>query len=209
MTTTARHMLFMLILVLFPGIWSCAQIGERVSPQKGIETPPAPAEESSRRPAEVSGRAPIPTADLARRQMDAGRYQKALDLYDMAHRSAPQDRQLLQNYTASVEKIRSVARQAMDQQDFVSAGRSYHVLLKNYSNFQRLGGTLSFDADDLDENLANCKNGIAKQGFEAYRNGDLDEAIALWEALLEIDPGNTEIKDALRIARMQQKNLQE
>jgi len=209
MTLTARHKLFMLILLLLPAIWSCAQIGKRVSPEKGTETPPAPAEETSQPSVDESVRAPIPAADLAQKQMDAGRYQKALDLYDMAHRSTPQDRQLLQNYTASVEKIRSVALQAMDQQDCVSAGLNYHLLLKNYSNFQRLGGTLSFDAADLDENLANCKKCIAKQGFEAYRNGDLDEAIALWEALLEIDPGNAEIKDALRIARMQQKNLQE
>ncbi|WP_054032778.1 hypothetical protein [Desulfatitalea tepidiphila] len=209
MTLTARHIGFMLIVLLLPGIWSCAQTGERVSPQKGMETPPAPAEQTSRPSADGSARAPIPAADLARREMDAGRYQKALDLYDMAQRSAPQDRQVLQDYTVSVEKIRSVARQAMDQQDFVSAGRIYHVLLKNHSNFHRLDGTLSFDAADLDENLANCKKCIAKQGFEAYRNGELDEAIALWEALLEIDPGNTEIKDALRIARMQHKNLQE
>jgi tetratricopeptide (TPR) repeat protein len=209
MTLTARHIVLLLIVLLLPGIWSCAQIKERVSPQKGTETPPAPAEETLRPSVDESVRAPIPAADLARREMDAGRYQKALDLYDMAHRSAPQDRQLLQNYTASVEKIRSVARQAMDQQDCVSAGRNYHLLLKNYSTFQGLGGTLSFEAADLDENLSNCKKCIAKQGFEAYRNGDLDEAIALWEALLEIDPDNAEIRDALRIARMQQKNLQE
>ncbi len=209
MTPTARHIVFLLIVLLLPAIWSCAQLRERVSPQTGVEPPPAPAEEVSRPSADGSVRAPIPAADLAQKQMDAGRYQKALDLYDTAQRSALQDRQLLQDYTASVEKIRSVARQAMDQQDCVSAGRDYHLLLENYSRFQRLGGTLSFDATDLDENLTNCKKCIAKKGFEAYRNGDLDEAVALWETLLEIDPGNTEIKDALRIARMQQKNLKE
>jgi len=209
MTPTRRRIAFILMLLFLPGIWSCAQMGGWVSQKNGSPTPAAPAEETSRPSADASVRASIQEADLAQKQMDAGRYQKALDLYDMAHRRSPQDQELLQNYMASVEKIRSDAQQAMDQQDYVSAGRSYHVLLKNYSNFQRLGGTLSFDAADIDENLANCKKCIAKQGFEAYRNGDLDEAIALWEALLEIDPGNTEIQDALRIARMQQKNLQE
>jgi hypothetical protein len=31
----------------------------------------------------------------------------------------------------------------------------------------------------------------------------------LWQVLIAIDPHNTEIKDALRTAKLQQKNLQE
>ena len=47
------------------------------------------------------------------------------------------------------------------------------------------------------------------QGFQEYRKGNLDKSIVLWQSLLAIDPHNKDIKEAVRTATQQQKNLQE
>jgi cytochrome c-type biogenesis protein CcmH/NrfG len=47
------------------------------------------------------------------------------------------------------------------------------------------------------------------QGFQEYRKGNLNKAIALWQSLLVIDPNNKDIKETVRTATLQQKNLQE
>ena len=69
--------------------------------------------------------------------------------------------------------------------------------------------TLSFDHQDLNEKLTYCKKTLSKQGFEEYTKGNLDQAIIFWHGLLAIDPNNQAIRDAVRTARQQQKNLQD
>ena len=61
----------------------------------------------------------------------------------------------------------------------------------------------------INEKLNKCKKALFKQGFQEYRKGNLSKTIALWQDLLTIDPQNTDIKESLRTAKLQQKNLQE
>lgn len=108
----------------------------------------------------------------------------------------------------SIENIKSAADKAFDKEDFASAGMNYYILLKNYSHFKGFGKKLSFNSTHLNEKLNYCKKALFKQGFQEYRKGNLSEAIALWEDLLAIDPQNTDIKESLRTAKLQQENLQ-
>jgi hypothetical protein len=108
-----------------------------------------------------------------------------------------------------IKDIKSVADQAFEKEDFVSAGKNYDVRLKNYPHFKGFDKKLSFNSTYLDEKLSLCKKTIAIQGLQEYRKGNLSGAIALWQDLIAIDPHNTEIKEALSTAKLQQKNLQE
>ncbi|MFO7568361.1 MAG: hypothetical protein R6W75_01090 [Smithellaceae bacterium] len=165
---------------------------------------PPPVKETAQTPTEASAQA----ATQAKKQMAAGAYQKAIDIYAVAHQNHPHDQALLNEYVKSIEKIKSTADQASNEQDFVTAGRNYDVLLKNYSKIKSVNKNLSFNDTYLDEKLSICKKTISKQGFEEYRKGNLGGAIALWEALLDIDPQNTDIKESVNTAKLQQKNLQ-
>jgi hypothetical protein len=115
----------------------------------------------------------------------------------------------VKEYVKSLEDIKSAADKASNREDFASAGRSYNVLLKNYPCFKGFDKKLSFNSTYLNIKLSHCKQSLSKQGFQEYRKGNLSDAISLWQVLLAIDPHNTEIKDALRTAKLQQKNLQE
>ena len=141
--------------------------------------------------------------------MLAGDYQKALDVYHAGHRKAPRDQTLLGAYVQSLESMVGTAEQALAQQEVGTAGKIYALLKKNYPRFEGFEQKLSFNRTRLSAKLDDCKKKLFKQGFKEYRKGNLDRAIALWEDLLVIDPQNTGIKEALRIAKLQQKNLQE
>lgn len=149
------------------------------------------------------------TTTHAKQLISAGEFQKAIDTYNVEYRRNPQDQALLKEYVISIEDIKSTADKASDRDDFASAGKKYYVLQKNYPRFKGFEKRLSFNSSHLNAKLAYCKQSLSKQGYQEYRKGNLNGAIVLWQGLLAIDPHNTEIKDAVRIAKLQQKNLSE
>jgi tetratricopeptide (TPR) repeat protein len=234
MTNLRRLKLLVFISILLPIVMSCAEMKSWISPKSSVQTSvpvkdtsqtssrtspgqaanlakkhsaktSAPAKHFFQTSIQVSAQA----ANLARKHMEAGEYQKAIDVYHVEYQKHPHDLSLAREYVKSIGNIASSAGKALDKKDFASAGRNYDVLLKNYANFKGFDKELSFNSIYLNEKLCYCKKAIFKQGFQEYRKGNLSEAIELWQDLLSIDPQNTDIKKALKTATLQQKNLQE
>jgi tetratricopeptide (TPR) repeat protein len=205
MTHLRRSILLVFIGMLLPIVMSCAEMKSWISPKNSVQTS-VPVKDSSQTSRQTSSRQ---AANLAKKHMDAGEYQKAIDVYNVEYQKHPNDLSLAREYVKSIENIASAADKALDKEDVASAGRNYDILLKNYAHFKGFDKELSFNSIYLNEKLCYCKKAIFKQGFKEYRKGNLSEAIALWQDLLIIDPQNTDIKKALRTARLQQKNLQE
>lgn len=198
-----RITLLFLVLTLLLIVQSCATV-------KGWISPKSPDNQTSTKSeVQTPPKSPVQTQTRAKQLMDAGEYQKAIDAYNVEYRKQPQDPSLVKEYVKSLEDIKSAADKALEEEDFASAGRNYNVLLKNYPRFKGLDKRLSFNRTYLNTRLSRCKQSLSKQGFEEYRKGNLGGAIALWKSLLAIDPRNKEIKEALRIAKLQQDNLQE
>ena len=159
------------------------------------------------------GAAPAPGAGAAtalssaRAHMAAGAYQEAIDDYAAERQRQPRDQALLKQYVGSVEAIKRSADEAYDRSDFAPAGRDYELLRRNFPRFAGFASALSFDRAQLESRLARCRKALASGGFQEYRQGNLDQAIALWQGLLAIDPDNAEIKAALGTATRQRQNL--
>jgi tetratricopeptide (TPR) repeat protein len=180
--------------------------GQAANPAK--ESPvktSAPVKDSSQASIKASSQA----ADSAKKYMEAGEYQNAIEAYHVEYRKNPHDQALVGEYVKCIEDITSAAHKALDEKDFASAGRNYDVLLKNYALFKELGKKLSFNSTHVNQKLSDCKRAMFTQGIQEYRKGNLSGAIALWQDLLAIDPHNTDTKEALRTAKLQQKNLKE
>jgi tetratricopeptide (TPR) repeat protein len=211
--------------MLLPIVMSCAEMKSWISPKNSVQTSAHVkdySKTSSQTPAQAANLAKkhkdfsqtnsqtsAQAANLAKMHIEAGEYQKAIDVYHFEVQKNPHDLSLAREYVKSIENIASAADKALDKQDFASAGRNYDVLLKNYAHFKGFDKELSFDSIYLNEKLCYCKKAIYKRGFQEYRKGNLSEAIELWQNLLAIDPQNTDIKKALKTATLQQKNLQE
>ncbi len=234
MTNLRGSILLVFIGMLLPIVMSCAEMKSWILPKSSVQTS-VPVKDTSqtssrtssrqaanlakKHPAKTSAPAkhffqtssqtPAQAPNLAKKHMEAGEYQKAIDIYNVEYQKHPHDLSLARAYVKSIENIASSAGKALDKKEFASAGRNYDVLLKNYAHFKRFDKELSFNSIYLNEKLSYCKKAIFKQGFQEYRKGNLSEAIELWQNLLVIDPQNKDIKKALRTATLQQKNLQE
>lgn len=156
-----------------------------------------------------STRIPDQSTVPAKQLMNAGEYQKALHAYNIEYRKHPQDQVLVKEYVKSIEDIKLSADKVSDRENFAPACKKYYVLLKYYPRFKGFEKRLSFNSSHLHLKLSHCKQSLSNQGFQEYRKGNLSSAIAVWQDLLTIDPHNTEIKDAVRTAKLQQKNLQQ
>lgn len=204
MTNLRRLKLLVFMSMFLPMVMSCAEMKSWISPKSSVQTS-VPVKNSKQTSSQTSAQA----SNLAKKHMEAGEYQKVIDVYNVEVQKHPHDLSLAREYVKSIENIASTADKALDKKDFASAGRNYDVLLKNYAHFKGFVKELSFNSIYLDEKLSYCKKAVCKQGFQEYRKGNLSEAIELWQDLLVIDPQNTDIKKALRTATLQQKNLQD
>jgi hypothetical protein len=177
-------------LFIFP---SCAQMKSFLSPQPSVQAP----------------QPSVQARNEVKQHLGAGQYRKALDDYRSEYMKHPHDQALMKEYVRSIEDIKTKADKISDAGDLASAGRIYDTLLKTFSDFKTFAHLLSFEKAQLSTELTKCKTSLSKQGFQEYRNGNLNEAITLWRGYLSIDPNNTDIKRAANTAMVQQKNLQE
>jgi len=204
MTNFCKSKLLVFILILLPIVQSCAEMKSRSSPKISVKAS-APVKVCTDTSNHISAQA----NNQVKEHIKAGDWQKAFNVYDVEYRKHPHDQALVREYVKSIENIKSAADKALDKEDFASAGRKYDVLQKNYANFNGFDKKLSFNSTHLNEKLYYCKQSLFKQGFQEYRRENLSRAIALWQDLFAMDPQNEDIKELLRKAKLQQKNLQE
>jgi tetratricopeptide (TPR) repeat protein len=139
----------------------------------------------------------------------ASNQQKSIDDYKAEYTRDPNNQALVREYVKTLEEMKSTADRALEREDYSSACRDYRVLYKNFGEFKGFAHMLSFDRGKLNTKLMTCKDGLSKRGFYEYRQGNLHQAILLWQDYLTIDPYSADIKKALTTAKLQQKNLQQ
>ena len=194
---------FITILIFFIVLTGCAQM-KTASPSKtSIQTPAQkPVQETTPK---ASTQEPV----QSKRPQMTGDYQKTIDAYKAEKAKHPHDQSLTKDYAKSLNEMKDAADSEYENENYPSACKTYSILMKNYSAFMSFTHTLSFNMQTLNKRLADCKTTLSKKGFQEYREGNLNEAIALWQGYLVIDPNNTDIRKAVNTATLQQKNLQQ
>ncbi|HDP24653.1 MAG TPA: hypothetical protein ENN34_04345 [Deltaproteobacteria bacterium] len=196
--------LILLVLILLITVQSCAETRTRTQQTGSVQTT-----DHVTPPSETPRHVPDHMIYLAKNHMEAGEYQKAFDLYRKESQKHPDNLPLVKEHVTSIEQIRAMADTAFEKNDFASSGKLYYVLLNNYATFATVAQLLSFDSDFLNTRLSSCRKSLSVQGFQEYRNGNLETALEYWNSLLVIDPDNRDIQEIVRTATVQQKNLQE
>ena len=132
--------------------------------------------------------------------------QKGINTYEAELTKHPHDQALNGDYIKGLEELRTSADHASEHGNVAQAGKIYNVLLKNLHDFPK---QLSFNRDYLNTKLTYCKTMLSRKGFEAYRKGNLNNAIGYWRDYLAIDPNNPDIKKAVQTASAQRRNLEQ
>lgn len=200
---------FFCVFALLLACQSCTQT-KNVPPSEAALQGPAETTQASKESAPPKPEPPAHTPKQVKPPAAAsGDYQKTIDFFKKERRHRPHDQALMKEYVKSVKEIKTAADKASQNEDFAHAGKTYNVLLKNYPYFKDFAHELSFDRDQLNTRVTQCKAVLYNKGFREYRAGNLNKAISIWQGYLSIDPHNADIRKALSTARIQQKNLQQ
>ena len=134
-------------------------------------------------------------------------FQGGIDVYKSLIQQYPSDKTVRNRYVSLLESIKGQADLDFERKDFAPAGRTYRILLKNYSSLNHLKRFLSYNAGLLGAGIQTCRKILFEDGLEKYRSGDLSQAISIWKNILTFDPENLEVKKATDKAIFQTKNL--
>jgi tetratricopeptide (TPR) repeat protein len=140
--------------------------------------------------------------------LKSGDVQKGIDIYRSLTQQYPQDTTVRNGYVSLLESIKGQADLDFKRKDLANAGRTYRILLKNYSSFSHLERFLSYNAGLLDTGIETCRKILFEDGLEQYRSGNVSQAISIWRNILTFDSENLEVKKAMDKAIRQVRNLE-
>jgi tetratricopeptide (TPR) repeat protein len=150
----------------------------------------------------------LPGKKQAQSCLKSGDIQKGIDIYSGLIRKYPQDTTVRNGYVNLLESIKGQADLDFKRKDFAHAGRTYRILLKNYSSLGHVKRFLSYNAGLLDTRIETCQKILFEDALEHYRSGNLSQAISIWRNILTFDPENLEVKKAMDKAVLQAGNLE-
>jgi len=140
--------------------------------------------------------------------LKSGNFQEGIDIYRGLTQQYPSDTTVRNCYVSLLESIKAQADLDFGRKDFARAGRTYRILLKNYSSLSHLERFLSYNAGLLDTGIETCRKILFDDGLEQYRSGNVSQAISIWRNILTFDPENLEVKKAMDKAIRQVRNLE-
>jgi len=144
----------------------------------------------------------------ARQSLAEGDYLRVLDGFKVLPPEVLHDPAQSAGLRRIMEETMGLADKALARKDFVAAGKGYAVLAREYPLARQAGLSLSFSPGDAEAGLKSCRAQLTREGLDKYRKGDLADAIAVWQGLLQFDPDNIEIRKAVDTAAEQLKELQ-
>jgi tetratricopeptide (TPR) repeat protein len=146
------------------------------------------------------------TARQAQAHIALGEYRKALERYAGAYDKYHYP-DMRGSYAGAGGQIRKIADAAYQKKDFAEAGNVYNTLFESGITTRDFADSLSFDDDYLNGQMKACSKGLLEAGLTTYREGNLEEAIAVWGKALTFDRNNEEIKNMIETATTQLQNL--
>jgi tetratricopeptide (TPR) repeat protein len=149
----------------------------------------------------------LPAEKQAQSYLKSGDIQKGIDIYRGLIQQYPWDTMVRYFYVSLLESIKGQADLDFKRKDFAQAGRTYRILLKNYSSLSHLKHFLSYNAGLLNAGIETCRKILFEDALEQYRSENLSQAIAIWRNILTFDPENLEVKKATDKAIIQSRNL--
>jgi len=150
----------------------------------------------------------FPAEKQARSCLKSGDVQKGIDIYRGLIQQYPRDTMVRYSYENFLESIKDQADLDFQRKDFACAGRTYRILLKNYSSLSHFEPVISYNVGLLGAEIETCRKILFDDGLEQYRAGNVSQAISVWKSILTFDPENLEVKKAMSRAIRQVRNLE-
>lgn len=111
-------------------------------------------------------------------------------------------------YTEVSNRLLQAAEQEATAGRPDKAGKYYRMAHDIYPVDARLRSTINLSLENIDSNIEHCADRLMDNGLAAYRAGELDKAIAIWQGINEFLPNHSPSLIATNTARQQLKNLE-
>jgi tetratricopeptide (TPR) repeat protein len=115
---------------------------------------------------------------------------------------------LVDVYTQVENRLLGEAARAEGEGHFDTAGRFYRMALGLYPKSSQLRTALVMTEEAIKLKIDECADELMKSGLVAYREGDLAEAVAVWEKITPFYPDYSPSKIAINTAKKQIENLE-
>jgi tetratricopeptide (TPR) repeat protein len=118
----------------------------------------------------------------------------------------PPDQALTTEYLAALNGLIDDGRINLQQGRYKEAGAS---LGRVYDSLQREKERLpSVSSSRLQRDMDVCAERLMREGLKEYRQGNLEQAIGIWQQIIRFQPGHREARRSIRTARVQLTNLE-
>lgn len=115
-------------------------------------------------------------------ELDAGKFQKAIDIQKEVYQKYPQDPTVRSGYIKTLESVKSSGDRAFERTDFALAGDIYEILAKDWPHFTDVAQSLSFNKNYLEKKgkTSRCLY-VEKQARAYVAAGDFKKALDIQE----------------------------
>jgi tetratricopeptide (TPR) repeat protein len=118
-----------------------------------------------------------------------GHFQQALDKCQFEYQKKPKDTVILNQYLEAIKQIKVSADKAFEREDFVLAGNTYNLLLRNFPRFPPFTRMLSFDVNYLTLRVRVSRTCTVEKHAQFHlKAGSVQEAIDLYHELYQQYP---------------------
>jgi len=134
-------------------------------------------------------------AKQAQLKLEAGDFQKAIDIYKEIYQKYPQDPKVRSSYIKTLESIKKSGDRAFERNNFELAGKIYEILAKNWSHFLDLSQSLSFNKNFLGIKIITCKRFLNEKLAVSYLEvGDFQNTIDIYKEIYQKYPQDPKVR---------------
>ena len=131
----------------------------------------------------------------ARLYLEAGEFQKAIDVHNEIYRKHPHDPPVRSGYIKTLESIKSSGDRAFERNNFELAGNIYEILAKNWSDFADFSQSLSFNRDFLEKKIKTSRSLFSEKQAKLYLGaGEFQKAIDVHNEIYRRYPQDSTVR---------------
>jgi tetratricopeptide (TPR) repeat protein len=136
-------------------------------------------------------------ADQAKTELEAGRFQRAIDLCEELRQKYPQDPDVRSRSILTLEAVKSGGDRAFERNDFETARNIYEILGKNWSHFADLAPALSFKRDYLEKRAKTSRCLFVGGQVSSYvKAGEFQKAVDLCKEIYQKYPRDPSVRSS-------------
>lgn len=160
---------------------------------------------------QASFRTTGPPSDQTRidQALKAAEFRTALNLLQQGQVNDQPDPVQNISWQKTLNGLLAQAENHMRNKEFPAAGHLYHLVLETLSDHKDLEPFVDMDMPQVKGRLDECADLLLEKGLQAYRRGNLEQALEIWDRINGFHPHHKASQRAIHTTKRQLQTLEE